>query len=63
MIDNKLLAKLRQPVHITYISMYVFGKNLEQTREILNELIEKDIVEKSDYDEDYYVLKSKINKK
>lgn len=62
MIENKLLAKLRQPVHISFISSHIFKKNINETKEIINELINNDIVEESSYSKDYYVLKNQ-NKK
>lgn len=62
MINNKLLAKLRQPVHISYISSYIFKKDIVETREIINQLINDDVIEESQYSKDYYKLKNQIQK-
>ena len=63
MLDNKTLAKLRQPVHISYISTYIFKKPLEETRTIIQDLVDKNIVEEYSPSRDYFVLKSQIKKK
>jgi len=57
--QNKLLmSKLRQPVHISYISKYILKETDEETQKILNELIEDDQIEESPLSEGYYVVKS-----
>lgn len=58
-MDIKLLNKLRQPVHVTYISQHIFKKDLNETKEIINKLINDNIVEESQYAKEYYILKSK----
>jgi len=62
MKENKLLAKLRQPVHISFISTHIFKKDINETKEIINELIKDEIVEESSYAKDYYVLKNQSKK-
>jgi len=57
-MNNKLLAKLRQPVHISFISSHIFKKDMEETRKMLQELINENIIENSEYANDYYVLKN-----
>jgi hypothetical protein len=42
---NLLLAKLRQPIHINYVSKYILKESIEQTKVILNKLIEDGVVE------------------
>jgi hypothetical protein len=56
--QNKLLmSKLRQPVHISYISKYILKETDEETLRILNKLIEDDQIEESPLSEGYYVVK------
>lgn len=63
MMDEKqqkqLLAKLRQPLHISYISNYILKEDITKTKEIINFLIEQDVVEESKYAKEYYVIKNK----
>lgn len=61
-MNNKLLAKLRQPVHISFISSHIFKKDMEETRKMLQELINENIIENSEYANDYYVLKNQSKK-
>jgi hypothetical protein len=54
----KLLeSKLRQPIHITYISEYILKKDLEETRKILNTLISDGVIVESEISKDYYSIK------
>jgi hypothetical protein len=56
-LKQTLLAKLRSPLHISFISENITKLTLFQTKEILNEMIEDElIVEK---ESGYYVQKSK----
>jgi len=56
---NKLLLdKLRQPIHIDYISKYILKESMEETMKHVNKLIEDNIIEESKYAKDYYVVKS-----
>lgn len=54
-----LLAKLRRPIHITFISKHLVKLPMEQTMVIINEMVEEELIEESIYGKDYYVLKSK----
>lgn len=54
-----LTSKLRLPVHITYISRYILQVSEEETKKILDLLIEHEEVEESKYGKGYYVLKTK----
>jgi len=55
---KKLLnTKLRQPVHISYISKYILKITEKETKEILDELINKGVIEESTLAPDYYVNK------
>ena len=55
---NLLLAKLRQPIHISYVSKYILKESIEQTKTILNKLIEDGVVEEYEKTKDYYVVKN-----
>jgi hypothetical protein len=63
MMDNKLqkqlLAKLRQPLHISYIANYILKEDMLKTKKIINFLIEQDVIEESKYAKEYYVIKNK----
>lgn len=64
-MDNKqtklLLSKLRQPVHINYISDYIIREDIETTKKILKEYIENGQIEESKFAKEYYVIsKEKI---
>ena len=55
---KKLLnTKLRQPIHISYISKYILKKTEKETKEILDTLIEEGVIEESALSPDYYVNK------
>jgi hypothetical protein len=58
---NKLIGKLRVPIHIDYISTYILRDSIENTRKILIKLIENGMIEESSHSNDYYVLKTKGN--
>ena len=61
MLDDKLVkmlsGKLRQPIHIDYISKYIVKKPIEETIQIIDELVSQNILEESKYAKDYYVTK------
>jgi hypothetical protein len=61
MLDDKLVkmlsGKLRQPIHIDYISKYIVKKPIEETIQIIDELVSQNILEESKYGKDYYVTK------
>ena len=54
-----LLAKLRRPVHVSYISKYMVKLPMDETMNILNEMIVDNLIEESVYGKDYYVIKQK----
>ena len=55
---KKLLnSKLRQPVHISYISKYILKKTEKETKEILSQMIEENLIEESSLAPNYYVNK------
>lgn len=60
-MDNKvkklLNSKLRQPVHISYISKYILKMTEKETKKILDEMISEDLIEESPMASDYYVNK------
>ena len=57
-MDNKtkklLNSKLRQPVHISYISKYILKMTEKETKEILNKLIDEGVIEESPLAPGYY---------
>lgn len=57
-ITKTLMGKLRQPIHIDYISKYILKESIEETRSIINKLVEDNIIEESKYAKDYYVVKN-----
>ena len=58
-IIKKLLSKLRQPVHITYISKHLLRTSMTETERLISEMIEEGLIEESKYGKGYYVIKSK----
>ena len=57
-VIKTLVGKLRQPIHIDYISKYILKESIEDTKKIINKLIDENIVEESKYAKDYYVVKN-----
>lgn len=57
-VVKTLMGKLRQPIHIDYISKYILKESLEETKKIINKLVDDNIVEESKYAKDYYVVKN-----
>jgi hypothetical protein len=52
---KKLLnTKLRQPVHISYISKYILKLTDKETKEILDKLIDEGVIEESPLAPGYY---------
>ena len=37
-VTKNLMGKLRQPIHIDYISMYILRESIEKTKEIIDKL-------------------------
>ena len=60
-MDNKtkklLNTKLRQPIHISYISKYILKMTEKETMKILDEMIDEDLIEESPMASNYYVNK------
>jgi hypothetical protein len=60
-MDNKtkklLNTKLRQPIHISYISKYILKITEKETKKILDELIDEGVIEESSLAPNYYVNK------
>jgi hypothetical protein len=55
---KKLLnSKLRQPVHINYISKYILKLSEKETKMMLDELINEGVLEESSLSPGYYVNK------
>ena len=55
---KKLLnTKLRQPVHISYISKYILKDTENETEVKLNKLMDEGLIEESSYSKGYYVVK------
>ena len=57
-VTKTLMGKLRQPIHIDYISKYILKESLEETKDIINKLVEDNVIEESKYAKDYYVVKN-----
>ena len=57
-VTKNLMGKLRQPIHIDYISKYILKESIEETKDIINKLVEDNIIEESKYAKDYYVVKN-----
>jgi hypothetical protein len=54
-----LLSKLRRPIHVSYISKYLVKLPMNETMNLLNEMISEDLIEESVYGKGYYVIKQK----
>ena len=48
-VIKTLVGKLRQPIHIDYISKYILKESMENTINIINKLVENNILEESKY--------------
>jgi hypothetical protein len=57
-VVKTLMGKLRQPIHIDYISNFILKKSLKETKKIINKLVDDNIIEESKYAKDYYVVKN-----
>lgn len=53
-----LLSKLRQPVHIDYISQYILKTSINESKKILDNLINDGVIVESKLSKDYYVVQS-----
>lgn len=56
-VIKSLLGKLRQPIHVEYISKYILKTSMNETIDVLNKLIQEDIIEESEYAKNYFVIK------
>jgi len=50
-----LMDKLRQPIHINYISKYILKKDMDETKQQLDILISEGYIKESKISEGYYV--------
>jgi len=50
-----LMDKLRQPIHINYISKYILKKDIDETKQQLDILISEGYIKESKISEGYYV--------
>jgi hypothetical protein len=57
-VIKNLLGKLRQPIHVDYISKYILKESMENTMKLITKLIESNVIEESKYAKDYYVVKN-----
>jgi competence protein ComGC len=53
---KELGDKLRQPIHISYISKYILKLDEDKTKKQLDILISEGYIKKSDLSEGYYVI-------
>jgi len=58
-LKQTLLAKLRRPIHVSYISKHLVKLPMDNTINLLKEMISEDLIEESVYGKDYYVIKQK----
>ena len=56
-VTKNLMGKLRQPIHVDYISNYILKESIEETMNLINKLVEDNVIEESKYAKDYYVVK------
>jgi len=50
-----LMDKLRQPIHISYISKYILRKDMDETKRQLEMLISEGYIKESNVSDGYYV--------
>ena len=55
-VIKNLLGKLRQPIHIDYISKYILKKSEEDTKKQLDILISEGFIKESNLADGYYVV-------
>jgi hypothetical protein len=55
--EKTFLNKLRQPIHISYISKYILKVDVDETKKILQKYIDESIIKESDIAEGYYCVK------
>jgi hypothetical protein len=52
---KSLMDKLRQPIHITYISKYILKKDIDETKQQLDVLISEGYIKESSLSQGFYV--------
>jgi hypothetical protein len=52
---KSLMDKLRQPIHINYISKYILKKDMDETKQQLDILISEGYIKESNLSEGFYV--------
>jgi hypothetical protein len=52
---KSLMDKLRQPIHINYISKYILKKDIDETKQQLEILISEGYIKESNLSEGFYV--------
>jgi len=52
---KSLMDKLRQPIHISYISKYILKKDMDETKQQLEVLISEGYIKESSVSGGYYV--------
>jgi hypothetical protein len=52
---KSLMDKLRQPIHINYISKYILRKDLDETKRQLDILISEGYIKESNLSQGFYV--------
>lgn len=52
---KSLMDKLRQPIHINYISKYILKKDMDETKQQLDILISEGYIKESSLSEGFYV--------
>jgi hypothetical protein len=55
--EKGFLNKLRQPIHINYISTYILKVDMDETKEILQKYLDEGIIEESKISNGYYGVK------
>ena len=56
--EKTFLNKLRQPIHISYISKYILKQDMKETKEVLQKYINEGIIEESKIAKEYYGVKN-----
>ena len=50
-----LMDKLRQPIHISYITRYILKKDIDETKQQLDILISEGYIKESNLSQGFYV--------
>lgn len=58
--QKRLQKELKVPCHISYIAERVFKLSLQETQSIINDMIEKGMVEESCFAKNYYKIKQNV---